>query len=107
VHKVVQRLSEATIQQLVSDYRDGTPTTVLTSRYNLGKGTVLRLLRPNGAAIRHQPLSPDQVAEVIRLYREGWSLSKVAQHIGRHDSLIHLALKRARTPRRDSHGRER
>ena len=44
-YRIAQRLDEATIQQLVQDYRDGIPTTRLTMRYGLGKGTVLKLLR--------------------------------------------------------------
>jgi hypothetical protein len=52
VYRITQRLDEATIQQLVQDYRDGIPTTRLTTRYGLAKATVLKLLREHGVAMR-------------------------------------------------------
>jgi hypothetical protein len=45
VHAVHHRLSADTIQQLITDYQAGAPSTQLMLTYNLGKGTVLRLLR--------------------------------------------------------------
>jgi hypothetical protein len=51
-HRVAQRLDGATIQQLVADYRDGVPTTRLTTKYGLAKGTVSKLLREHGATVR-------------------------------------------------------
>jgi hypothetical protein len=95
------------VAQLVADYQSGMATTRLTSKYNLGKGTVLRLLRSHGVTLRHQPLTPAQIAEAIQLYKQGWSLARVGAHLGREDSLIWLTLKRAGVPRRDSQGRER
>ena len=52
-HRVADRLNESVINQLVKDYRDGIPTTRLTARYRLAKGTVLKLLRDHGVTIRN------------------------------------------------------
>jgi len=93
--------------QLVSDYEDGTPTTSLTQKYKLGKGTVIRLLHDNGVPLRNQPLAPDQRTEAIALYQQGWSLAKVGSQFDREHTVIRNVLKKAGIPRRDSHGRTR
>lgn len=51
-HRVADRLDESIILQMVKDYGDGIPTTQLTSRYGLAKGTVLKLLRERGVTMR-------------------------------------------------------
>lgn len=56
--------------------------------YQLGKGTVLRLLRERGVEIRNQSLTPDQVGEAIQLYLRGWPLAKVGQHFHREHTVI-------------------
>jgi Helix-turn-helix domain len=40
------------IAQIVAEYADGTPTTLLAKRYGIGKGTVLRLIRESGVTLR-------------------------------------------------------
>jgi hypothetical protein len=60
------------------------------TRYSLGKGTVIRLLRSQGVTLRHRSLTEDQVLQAIPLYQQGWSLAKVGQHFGWDDSLIYL-----------------
>jgi hypothetical protein len=93
------------VSQLLVDYKAGAPTTELMATY--GKGTVLGLLRRNGVVMRHQPLTADQVHEAIQHYAQGWSCVRDAQQLGRDQSLIWLALKRAGVPMRDSQGRAR
>jgi hypothetical protein len=43
-HKLIQRLDADIAERLVADYNAGVPTTQLTKKYELGKGSVLRLL---------------------------------------------------------------
>jgi len=107
VHKATQRLNPATIQQLVQEYQDGTPTTTLTKRYQLGKGTVLRLLASQGVSMRRQSLTPEQILEAARLYGSGLSLAQVGHQLGCDHGAVWRALKAAGIPMRDSHGRER
>lgn len=52
-HRVADRLGETIIMQLVKDYEDGIPTTRLTPRYGLAKGTVLKLLQEHGVTAHH------------------------------------------------------
>lgn len=54
VHAARRRLSTDTLAQLVADYEAGQPTTELMATYDLGKGTVLGLLRGVGIKLRAQ-----------------------------------------------------
>jgi len=90
-----------------SEPRTGVASTELTRTYGLGKGAVLRVLESHGVARRRQGLTPEQVQEAIRLYRQDWPLARIGERFGRHHSVIMRALERTGVPRRDSHGRER
>ncbi len=105
VHAVHRRLSPDAIQQLITDYQAGTPSTQLMLTYRLGKGTVLRLLREHGVQLRNQRMTPAEVEQAIQLYGQGLSLATVGQQLGYDHGTIWQALKRAGVPRRDTHGR--
>ena len=105
VHKAERRLGPEAIAQLVADYENGLASPDLMIKYNLGKGTVLRLLRAQGVEVRNQSLTIEQIEEAIRLYLEGWSLAKVGGHFGREHTVIRDVLMRAGIPRRNAHGR--
>jgi hypothetical protein len=102
--KVTRRLSQAAIDQLVTDYRSGLPTTELTRRSNLGKGTVLHILRDAGVQMRRQGLPDDKVPEASALYESGMSLAKIAERYGVSTKNIHTRLRDAGVQMRDSHG---
>jgi hypothetical protein len=75
--------------------------------YNLGKGTVLRLLRDHGVQLRNQRMTPAEVTQAIQLYEAGNSLAAMGTQLGYDHGTIWQALMRAGVPRRDSHGRHR
>ena len=52
--RVSQRLGPELITQIVTEYISGISSTTLTRRYGIGKGTVLRLVRSNGVAVRRR-----------------------------------------------------
>jgi hypothetical protein len=107
VHAAQRRLSPGTIQQLITDYQAGTPSTQLMLTYHLGKGTVLRLLREHGVQLRNQRITPDEVEQAIQLYGQGLSLTAVGATLGYDHGTIWRALKRAGVTMRDTHGRDR
>lgn len=102
-----RRLPQQTIAELVAGYLEGRPTTELTHQFGLGKSTVLRLLREHDVPMRNQGLPPEQVIEAARLYQSGWSLAKIAAHLGVSTKHVHDRLLTARVVMRDSHGRVR
>lgn len=92
--KLDQRLDAETLASLVADYESGTPTTQLTGKYGLGKGSVLRLLRECGAKIRQQGVPDDEIATASQLYLEGWSLSRLGKRYGCDLSTVRNTLRR-------------
>lgn len=104
VHAARRRLPTETIQQLVTDYQAGTPSTQLATRYGISKGAVLRLLREQGVPIRRQPMTATKIAQAIQLYRQGLSLAAVGAQLGYDHGTIHRVLRQAGVATRDSHG---
>ncbi|MFL6137370.1 MAG: helix-turn-helix domain-containing protein [Frankiaceae bacterium] len=88
-------MEPATIAQLVADYMAGAPSAELMRTYQLGKGTVLGLLREAGVTLRHQGLSEEDLAEAKALYAAGLSVVKVANKLGQATGTVYWALKRA------------
>lgn len=96
VHKVRQRLTPEAQADLVASYQAGSSVNELCRQSGLGKGTVLRLLEAAGVETRKRPgLDIDQLAEAVRLYESGLSLADVGSTVGREQSTIHHALRRA------------
>ncbi len=60
--------------------------------YGLGKGTVLRLLENNGVPRRRQPMSAAEIEEAVRMYRQGWPLTRIGARLGRHHSVVRRVL---------------
>ena len=88
-HKLQQRADWTQVAaQVVADYEAGVPTTQLTTTYGLGKSSVLRFLREAGITMRKQPLTEAQVAEAIRLYSAGLSVTAVGAALNLNPSTI-------------------
>jgi DNA-directed RNA polymerase specialized sigma24 family protein len=105
--KVTRQLSQEAIDKLVSAYLTSVPTTQLVQEFNLGKGTVLRILRDAGVTMRRQGLPDDQLLEAAALYESGVSLAKIAERYGVSTKNVHTRPRAAGVGMRDSHGRER
>lgn len=95
VHLVRKRLSPELITQLASDYEAGMSSTALTTKYDLAKGTVLNLLREQGAKVRGQGLNEADVPEAAELYRRGWSLKRIATRFDCNHETVRVALRAA------------
>jgi hypothetical protein len=52
--RVTARLGSEMIERIAAEYQSDTSSVRLTGRYGIGKGTILRLLRQNGLAIRRR-----------------------------------------------------
>jgi hypothetical protein len=89
------RLSKSDRAAIVGRYEAGEPSTVLAVDYGVAKSTVLSILRQNGAVVRRQSLTPEQIAQAQELYDAGHSLSQVAAKLSLKQDTIRLALKAA------------
>lgn len=89
----------------MADYHAGTSTTELATRYGIGKGTVLKVLREAGVELRWPRMTEPEIREATRLYESGLSLADVGKRLGRGYSTVHKALRRHGVKMRDPHGR--
>ncbi len=88
------RLGPDGVAHLVADYQAGESTKYLQRRYQLSQGAVLRLLDANGVQRRKRGLSEEQVHEAVRLYSQGWSLTRIGDRFGKDHTVVRNALKR-------------
>jgi hypothetical protein len=93
--------------QLVVDYKAGTPTTQLTLKYGLSKGSVLDLLERAEVKMRRQGLDQRQAEAAVRLYETGLSLARVTKALGGagSSSSVARALRARGIPLRGRHER--
>jgi len=77
------------------------------TKYKLGKGTVLKLLRKQGVKLRAQGLSNPELPEAIRLYKSGWSLQRVGDQFDCSAETVRQALRAAGVVIRGPHDRPR
>jgi tRNA A37 N6-isopentenylltransferase MiaA len=52
--RVDQRLGSELILEILAEYAGGVSTARLTTRYGIGKDTLMRLLRERGVNVRHE-----------------------------------------------------
>lgn len=87
-----RRLSPSTIIELVAAYKAGTNTPELCERYNIAKGSVLKLLQDHGVTMRRQPLTEHQIDQAVTLYEAGQSLATIGTQLGSSPTTIRAAL---------------
>jgi len=90
-----QRFDAETRARLVADYQAGTSTNQLMKDYDIGKGSVLRLLREAGVTLRNQRLSPAALESAVSLYNSGLSLKVVGERLGFSIDAVRAGLLRA------------
>lgn len=59
------------MQQPLKDYKAGRTGRELAEQYGLARSTVIELLRKHGVAVRYPRVTPDEAAEMVRLYQSG------------------------------------
>jgi hypothetical protein len=83
------------VQLLLADYRAGRTGRQLAEQYGLARSTVIGLLRKHGVAVRFPRVTPEEAAEMVRLYRAGVRQVDIAAQFGRDPGNIWHMLKRA------------
>lgn len=95
VRRVSLRLDEQLVRQLLADYQGGRTGRELAEQYGLARSTVIGLLRQHGVAVRYPRVTPDEVAEMVRLYQSGVRQVDIAARFGRDPGNVWHVLKRA------------
>lgn len=104
---IYRRLRPEQVEELVIGYQAGSTVYQLADQFRINRGTVSRLLERQCIPRRRHPISPAQIGQATQLYATGLSLVSVGRQLGCNGSTIHLALRKAEVPMRDTHGRYR
>jgi hypothetical protein len=89
---VDRRLSSETIAELVQTYRHGVSTTQLRHQYELGQGSVIKILHEHGVVMRNQGLADDDILVAATLYRDGKTLAQLGERFGVSPNAVRRAL---------------
>jgi hypothetical protein len=95
IHNAQKRLGPDKVTQLIADYQAGEPSTALMVKYQLGKGTVLKILKDHDVTMRRQGFPTDRLPEAIQLYKQGWSTERIGDHLGCDKETVRQALMRS------------
>lgn len=75
-----RRLSPAELEALIAEYEAGARVCELAKVYDLHRTTVARHIARAG---KTRPVMTEaQIDEAVVLYRDGWTLHNVGQHLG-------------------------
>jgi hypothetical protein len=91
-HDITRRLGNEAVQQLIDDYRSGHTTIQLMDHYNLGKSSVLKLLRAHNVTLRRQPVTDSLIQIAITLYESGKPLAAIEEQLEAPRESIRRAL---------------
>jgi AraC-like DNA-binding protein len=104
------RLDDSGIRALVEEYRRH-PTSLddLAAQFGVHRHTAARHLDDAGITERRKMLGAAQIADAVNRYRNGWSLAKIARHLGVAPTSVNYRLRQAGVqlrPRPGSQGHE-
>jgi hypothetical protein len=105
--KLAQRLNQSTINEIITEYKNGKSSLVLASDFRISKGSVIRTLRDAGVSIRNRGLSNQRIIEAAQLYESGLSLAKIGAQLGIDHGTVRRHLLKRGIKMRDTHGRAR
>lgn len=93
VRNIRRRLGQATIDELITRYQAGTPTTQLMVDYSISKSAVLNILKDAKVPMRRQSVSEQQVQQARQLRATGMSIADVAGKLGLARESVRRAMK--------------
>jgi hypothetical protein len=77
----------------------------LARLHGVRRETISRIIRDARVEVRAQrPISQGQISEAAELYRQGWSLARLAERYGFDGQTLHTYLKRYGVQIRGPHG---
>lgn len=101
-----RRLTAGQQAELLERYLSGERSFQLATAFGVSRHTVEKLLVDSGAR-RPRSMTPEEIAEAIDLYAQGWSCALIGDHLGRNDGTVWHALRRAGIPLRLPSGKPR
>jgi lambda repressor-like predicted transcriptional regulator len=102
--QVHRSLHDPEIDELVTSYLRGSTVYELAHQHSIHRQTVSEILERREVARRYQKLSPEQLDLAASLYRNGASLTKVGEQLGRRAETMRQALMKAGVEIRSRNG---
>ncbi|MGH3152944.1 MAG: hypothetical protein ACRDOB_19765 [Streptosporangiaceae bacterium] len=90
LRQVQRRLAPAEVEALIAEYEAGARVGELGKVYGLHRTTVARHVARAGKT--RLVMTEAQIDEAVLLYRDGWTLHNVGQHLGVADQTIRRVL---------------
>ena len=90
------------VDQLLVRYGTGTKIKELAAEFGIARTTVLKHVERAGAPRRRNVIR-DHLDEARRLYDQGWSLAKVADHFGVDPGTVGYTFRNPGIPSRDTY----
>ncbi len=87
------RLTDSQLEQLVRDYGAGLNMRPLARKYGIHRLTIAAHLRRAGVELRYQGLTHDKTVAAAQLYKDGWSLQRLAERYDSTAETVRQALK--------------
>ncbi|MGO4452525.1 helix-turn-helix domain-containing protein [Arthrobacter sp. RAF14] len=81
-YRLVDRLGQAKLDEIVARYEAGESTTSLADESGVAKSSLLRLLEERGVARRKQGLTPEIERQILALRKEGVVIRAIAKQVG-------------------------
>ncbi len=75
--------------------------------FGIARQTVGKILKHEGVTMRRRGLTPEQVDEAVRLYKAGWSLTRISERMNVDPTTVLSRLRERGVRTRDPHGRRR
>lgn len=81
-YRLIDRLGEATLQEITERYIAGVSLTELAMVYGVARSSLGRHMKRHGIAIRQQGLTDDQKRDILRLRAQGIGIRTIAKRLG-------------------------
>jgi hypothetical protein len=101
------RLDDAQTQLLIDSYQAGSTVYQLADQFDIERRTVSAILHRHQVPMRRRGLTDDQIDDAEHLYRQGWSLARIGNHMNVTADTVRARLLERDVTMRDTQGRPR
>lgn len=99
-----RRLTVAECQHAIESYLAGSSMKQLAAEFKVHRVTIAALLRKHNVPPRRQGISSGEIETAAGYYRDGWSLTRIANHYGCSATTARAALMKNGVEIRARHG---
>jgi DNA-directed RNA polymerase specialized sigma24 family protein len=89
---------------VIAGCESGLTLNELASAFGADRRTLANRPEGRGVQRRGRRLTNEQIQEAIALYRDGWSLARIAEHLGVYPQSVRYRLQRSGVELRPRHG---